>query len=93
MNKSELIDAIASAASLTKAQANLALNGVLEAITNSLKSGDAVTLVGFGTFKVNNRSARTGRNPKTGETIKISAKKSPVFTAGKLLKDVVNGSK
>ncbi len=93
MNKSDLIDAIASSASLTKVQAHAALNGVLEAVTASLKGGVSVTLVGFGTFKVNARAARTGRNPKTGAAIKIAAKQSVSFVAGKALKDTVNEAK
>jgi len=90
MNKSELIDAIAQSANLTKVQAGEALKGALAAIKKSLSKGDSVTLVGFGTFKVGKRAARTGRNPRTGAAIKIKAAKVPKFTAGKALKDAVN---
>ncbi|MBK6617514.1 MAG: HU family DNA-binding protein [Nitrosomonas sp.] len=89
MNKSELIDAIAQSANLTKVQAGEALNGALAAIKKSLSEDDSVTLVGFGTFKVGKRAARTGRNPRTGAAIKIKAAKVPKFTAGKALKDAV----
>lgn len=91
--KSDLIDAIASSAELTKVQSAKALDAVINSITDSLTKGDGVTIVGFGTFKVTERSARDGRNPKTGEVIKIPAKKAPSFSAGKNLKDSVNGSK
>ncbi len=90
MNKIDLIDAIASSAELNKKQAKAALEATLEAITNSLKAGDTVQLIGFGTFKVNSRSARTGRNPQTGAEIKIAASKVPAFVSGKALKDAVN---
>lgn len=90
MNKSELIDAIAQSANITKVQAGDALNGALAAIKKSLSKDDSVTLVGFGTFKVGKRAARTGRNPRTGAEIKIEAAKVPKFTAGKALKDAVN---
>ncbi|WNH51080.1 MULTISPECIES: HU family DNA-binding protein [Stenotrophomonas] len=90
MNKTELIDAVAENADLTKAEANRAVDAVVAAITKALKGGDAVTLVGFGTFQVRDRAARTGRNPKTGDTIKIAASKNPSFKAGKALKDAVN---
>lgn len=90
MNKSELIDAIAESAGLSKAVAGRAIDATTAAITNALKNGGSVTLVGFGTFKVSQRSARTGRNPRTGATLKIAARKAPAFTAGKILKDVVN---
>ncbi|MCE1892585.1 HU family DNA-binding protein, partial [Enterobacter hormaechei] len=73
MNKTELVDAIAAGADLTKTQAKAALESTLNAITESLKNGDAVQLVGFGTFKVNHRAERTGRNPQTGKEIKIAA--------------------
>ncbi|MDR3410130.1 MAG: HU family DNA-binding protein [Formivibrio sp.] len=89
MNKSELIDAIAESAGLTKAQSGKALDAAVEAIANALKSGDEVTLVGFGSFYVADREERTGRNPRTGETIKIAAAKQPKFRAGKTLKDAV----
>lgn len=90
MNKSELIDAIAAKSNLTKASAAKALEGFVEAVTESLKNGDQVTIVGFGTFVVRNRDARTGRNPRTGETINIPASKLPAFKPGKALKDAVN---
>ena len=90
MNKSELIDAIASSAELTKADAGRALDATIAAITASLAAGDAVALVGFGTFSVRKRAARQGRNPQTGATIKIKASKNPGFKAGKALKDAVN---
>ncbi len=91
MNKTEIIDAIATDAGLTKTDAGKALNAFTDAITKALKGGDSVTLVGFGTFKVNARAARTGRNPRTGAELKIAARKAPAFTAGKTLKDAVNG--
>lgn len=90
MNKSELISAIAEASGLTKADAGRALDGTTSSITSALQSGDAVSLIGFGTFSVKDRSARTGRNPQTGETIQIKASKNPSFKAGKSLKDAVN---
>ncbi len=90
MNKSDLIDAIAQSADLTKAQAGNALDGALSAIKDALGKNDSVTLVGFGTFKVGKRAARTGRNPRTGAEIKIKEAKVPKFTAGKALKDAVN---
>ena len=89
MNKSELIDAIAAKANLSKKDAKAALEATLEAVSESLKAGDAVQLIGFGTFKVNERAARTGRNPRTGEEIKIAAAKIPAFVAVKSLKDLV----
>ncbi|MFD0966557.1 HU family DNA-binding protein [Seminibacterium arietis] len=89
MNKTDLIEAIAESADLTKKQAKVALEATLEAITASLKSGDTVQLIGFGTFKVNERKARTGRNPQTGKEIQIPASKVPAFVAGKALKDSV----
>ena len=90
MNKTELIDAVAESADLTKAESQRAVDAVIAAVTKALKGGDAVTLVGFGTFQVRARAARTGRNPKTGDTIKIAASKNPSFKAGKALKDAVN---
>lgn len=90
MNKSELIDAIAASTDLSKAAAGRALEATIEAITNALKEGDQVALIGFGTFQVKERAARDGRNPKTGEVIKIAAAKVPSFKAGKALKDAVN---
>jgi len=90
MNKSELIDAIASKSDLSKAQAAQALEATFAAIEQALKAGETVTLVGFGTFSVKERAARTGRNPKTGEPIQIAASKVPGFKAGKGLKDAVS---
>lgn len=90
MNKSELIDAIAKSADLSKAAAGRALDGAMGAVKAALKKGDMVTLVGFGTFYVGKRAARNGRNPRTGATIKIKAAKVPKFRAGKALKDGVN---
>ena len=90
MNKAELIDALADSAELSKASAARALDSVIEIVTKALKKGDSVTLVGFGTFSVRKRAARTGRNPRTGETIKIKASKVPGFKAGKALKDAIN---
>lgn len=89
MNKTQLVDFIAEKADLTKAEAKLALEATLTSVTEALKEGDQVQLVGFGTFKVNHRAARTGRNPKTGDEIQIAAANVPVFTAGKVLKDAV----
>lgn len=90
MNKSELIDAIAESADLSKASAGRALDAVVESITGALKDGDGVSLVGFGTFSVKDRAARTGRNPQTGAPIQIAAAKIPGFKAGKALKDACN---
>ena len=90
MNKSELIDMIAESADISKAAATRALDTVFSGITGALQKGDQVTLVGFGTFQVRDRAARTGRNPKTGEPIQIKASKNPAFKAGKALKDAVN---
>jgi DNA-binding protein HU-beta len=90
VNKSELIDAVAAAADISKAKAAQAVDGVTAAVTKALSKGDQVTLVGFGTFSVRERAARTGRNPRTGEEIKIAAAKIPAFKAGKALKDAVN---
>lgn len=90
MNKAELIDAVANSADLSKAAAGRALDAVIEGVTKALKKGDTVTLVGFGTFSVRKRAARTGRNPRTGEAIKIKASKVPGFKAGKALKDAIN---
>lgn len=87
MNKGELISKIAEDADITKTQAGAALDSLIEAITKTLKKGDKVTLVGFGTFSVSKRAARTGRNPQTGEAIKIKAKKVAKFKAGKELSD------
>jgi len=90
MNKAELIDKIAEAADVSKATATRALDAALDGITKELKKGQTVTLVGFGTFTVRKRAARTGRNPRTGEQIKIKAARMPGFKAGKALKDAVN---
>ncbi len=90
MNKSELIDLIAESADISKAKAGAALDAVVSGITGALKKGDTVSLVGFGTFSVKSRAARTGRNPQTGATIQIAASKVPGFKAGKALKDAVN---
>ena len=90
MNKSELIDAIAESADLSKASAGRALDATVAAITEALKADDAVSLVGFGTFSVKERAARTGRNPQTGAPIEIAAAKIPSFRAGKALKDACN---
>jgi DNA-binding protein HU-beta len=87
MNKAELIAKIAEDAEITKTQANATLDSFVEAVTKSLKKGDKVTLVGFGTFSVSKRKARNGRNPKTGETIKIKAKKVAKFKPGKELSE------
>lgn len=89
MNKAELIDAIASGADLTKADAKKALDAFIDATSGALKKGDRVALVGFGSFSVASRSARTGRNPQTGKEIKIAAKKVVKFKAGSELSDVV----
>ncbi|TWH75818.1 DNA-binding protein HU-beta [Azomonas agilis] len=90
MNKSELIDAIAASADIPKATAGKALDAVIESVTEALKTGDSVVLVGFGTFSVKDRAARVGRNPQTGKPINIEAAKIPGFKAGKALKDAVN---
>jgi len=90
MNKSELIDQIASGADISKAAAGRALDSFIGAVTNALKEDDKVSLVGFGTFEVRQRAARTGRNPQTGAEIKIAAANVPAFKAGKALKDAVN---
>jgi DNA-binding protein HU-beta len=90
MNKSELIDAVSNAAELSKSDAARAVDGVIASVTQALRSGDQVTVVGFGTFLVRQRNARLGRNPRTGETIQIKASKVPAFKAGKALKDAVN---
>ncbi|ADR18982.1 HU family DNA-binding protein [Calditerrivibrio nitroreducens] len=89
MNKKDLIEKIATKAGLKKVEAEKALEAFEEAVVEALKSGDKVTLVGFGTFSVYERKARTGRNPQTGKEIKIPAKKAPKFTPGKLFKDSV----
>ena len=90
MNKGDLIEAVADKAGLSKADAGRAVDATVEAITKALKKGKQVSLVGFGTFAVKKRAARTGRNPRTGETIQIKASNVPGFKAGKALKDAVN---
>lgn len=90
MNKSELIDAIAESADVSKAAAGRALEATVDAVKKALKKGDIVTLVGFGSFYVGKRAARSGRNPRTGASIKIKAAKVPKFRAGKGLKDAIN---
>lgn len=90
MNKSELIEAIAASADIPKAAASRALDAMIDSVTETLKKGDSVSLVGFGTFTVKDRAARTGRNPQTGQPIEISAARVPSFKAGKALKDSVN---
>ncbi len=90
MNKTELIDQIADAADISKLAAGRALDAAVDAIKEALKNGDSVSLIGFGTFYVGERAARTGRNPRTGKTLEIKAAKSPKFRAGKGLKDAVN---
>lgn len=90
MNKAELIDAVAEGADISKAAATRAVDTFIEQVTQTLKKGDQVTLVGFGTFAVKARAARTGRNPRTGESINIPASNNPTFKAGKALKDAVN---
>ena len=91
MNKSQLVDKIAADANISKAAAGRALDAIIGSVTDSLKGGDDVALVGFGTFTVRERAARTGRNPQTGKEIKIAAAKVPAVRAGKGLKDAVNG--
>jgi len=90
VNKTELIDRIADAADISKADATRALDATIDAVTNSLKQNEPVALVGFGTFTVRERAARTGRNPQTGATINIAAAKVPAFKPGKALKDALN---
>ncbi len=90
MNKQELIDAMASQAGLTKIDTAKALDAFVEAVSNALKENDDVRITNFGTFAVSKREATTGRNPRTGETIKIAASMQPKFKAGKGLKDIVN---
>ena len=91
MNKAELINAVAEKAELSKKDSEAAINAAFAAITNALKNGDKVQLIGFGTFEVKDVAAREGRNPKTGETIMIEATKKPSFSPSKVLKDQVNG--
>lgn len=93
MNKGQLVEAIASANDLSKAQAEKVINSVIDTISGALKKGDDVAIVGFGTFKVASRAARTAKNPQTGAAVKVAARKVPKFTPGKGLKDLVNGAK
>ena len=93
MNKAELIDAVAAESGLTKSDAGGAVESVFNTIGNQLRQGDSVSVVGFGQFSVSDRAARTGRNPRTGEEIKIAASRAPKFKAGKQLKDAVNSSR
>ena len=90
MNKTELVAALAAKASITKADAEKFVNGFVATVEDTLAKGDKIQLVGFGTFEVKTRAARTARNPRTGEEIKIAAAKVPAFKAGKALKDIVN---
>lgn len=90
MNKSDLVDAVAAESGLTKADAAKAVDALFETITEALKKGDEVRLVGFGTFAVAKRAARTGKNPRTGEEIQIAASTQPKFKPGKGLKDALN---
>jgi DNA-binding protein HU-beta len=90
MNKGDFVSAVADSAELSKADAGRAVEAVIEVITKALKKGDSVALVGFGTFLARKRAARTGRNPRTGQQIKIKASKNPSFKAGKALKDALN---
>ena len=90
MNKTEIIDHISKSADISKAAAGRALDAAVSAIKTAMKKGSMVTLVGFGTFYVGKRAARTGRNPRTGDSIKIKAARVPKFRAGKALKDAVN---
>jgi DNA-binding protein HU-beta len=92
MNKQELIDAVASKAGTSKTAADETINAVFETISKTVAAGDTVQLIGFGSFGSGERAARTGRNPQTGETIKIAAAKTIKFTAGKAFKDAVNQS-
>ena len=90
MNKAELVAAMAEKAGLSKKDAEKALNACVESIEETLKAGDKVSLVGFGTFETRERAAREGKNPRTGEKIKIAASKAPAFKAGKAFKDMLN---
>ncbi|MHB1214707.1 MAG: HU family DNA-binding protein [Thiobacillus sp.] len=93
MNRKELVDALATQVQSTKADAERNIGALLDIISNTLKKGDSLTLIGFGTFEVRKRAARTGRNPKTGEELKIKASKVPAFKPGATLKGLVNGVK
>ena len=90
MNKTEFIAAVAEKAEISKKDSEKALKAFVDVVTEQLKAGDKVQLVGFGTFEVSERAAREGRNPQTGETMTIAASKNPKFKAGKALKDIVN---
>lgn len=90
MNKNELISAVAEAASLTKKDATAAVNATFDAITKAMAEGDKVQLIGFGTFETRERSAKTAKNPRTGEVVNVPACKAPAFKAGKALKETVN---
>jgi len=90
VNKAEIVEIVARSAGISKTASEKAVDGALAAIKGALKRGQSVTLVGFGTFRVGRRSARVGRNPRTGEEIRIKAAKVPKFSAGKALKDAVN---
>jgi DNA-binding protein HU-beta len=92
MNKSEFVAAVADAAKMSKAEGERAVDGFINVVSRQLRKGGEIRLVGFGTFEVRNRAASEGRNPRTGETIKIKASKLPRFKAGKALKDEVNGN-
>ena len=93
MNRKKLIDALSISTGSSKADADRSIDALLEIITDTLKKGDGLTLKGFGTFEVRKRAARAGRNPKTGEALKIKARKVPAFKAGTALKAAVNGGK
>ena len=93
MNRKELVDALATQTDSTKVAAERAVGALIDIISDTLKKGDSLTLVGFGTFEVRKRAARTGRNPKTGEELKIKASKVPAFKPGATLKATVNGAK
>lgn len=93
MNRAELVDVIAKSTGVSKKDTDAVLKAFVESVEKTVKKGDAVQLVGFGTFSQVKRKARTGRNPSTGENIKIAAKKAPVFKPGKAFKDFVNGAK
>jgi len=90
MNKAEFVSAVADASDMSKVDAAKAVEAIIEVVKKALKKGDQVSLVGFGTFVVRKRAARTGRNPRTGQQIKIKASKNPSFKAGKALKDAIN---
>ena len=91
MNKTDLVNVVANATEMTKKDVDAVISATVKAISDALKAGDKVQLIGFGTFEVKSAAAREGRNPKTGETIKIAASKKPAFSASKALKDEVNG--